>query len=284
MGKLLKIVISIGLIFFLAPVSSVLAQGEDEILAKVGNEVITRIDFETRLKSFLPYVPREQMKDFEKLKQLLDSMIKARLLVVEGTSKGLIGSADIQAKLRMIRDDFIAQEYVKAYIEKSVAVSDEEVERYYHTDPDMREREYLKVSQIVVGKQEEAMEILDKVKKGENFKKLVKERSIDEPSKLNFGELDWFEKREGMKEVEEAVSKLEKGKISDVVKMKENFYIFKLDDRRNVPKPPYLKVKDDIIAKLKYKKISELAGKEIEELKKKITVEAFYDRLISKEK
>jgi peptidyl-prolyl cis-trans isomerase C len=284
MKKVLKLVLSIIFLCSLTQVSHVLAQEKDEILAKVGNEVITRLDFETRLKIFLPYVPREQMKDFEKLKQLLDSMIKARLLVVEGTSKGLIGSADIQAKLRMIRDDFITQEYVKAYIEKSVAVSDEEVERYYHTDPDMREREYLKVSQIVVGKQEEAMEILDKLKKGENFKKMVKERSIDEPSRQNFGELDWFEKGEGMKEVGEAVSKLEKGRISDVVKMKENFYIFKLDDTRNVPKPPYLKVKDDIIAKLKSKKISELAGKEIEELKKKITVEVFYDRLISKEK
>lgn len=284
MGRIWRKVAAFVFIFMVTPGAWVLAQEKDEILAKVGNEVITRLDFETRLKSFPPHVPREQMKDFEKLKQLLDGMIKARLLVVEGTSKGLIGSADIQAKLRMIRDDFITQEYVKAYIEKSVGVSDEEVERYYHTDPDMREREYLKVSQIVVGKQEEAMEILDKLKKGENFKKLVKERSMDEPSKLNFGELDWFEKGEGMKEVGEAVSKLEKGRVSDVVKMKENFYIFKLDDTRNVPKPPYLKVKDDIIAKLKYKKISELAGKEIEELKKKITVEVFYDRLISKEK
>jgi len=108
------------LFLMLTQVSWVLAQEKDEILAKVGNEVITRLDFETRLKSFPPHVPREQMKDFEKLKQLLDGMIKARLLVVEGTSKGLIGSADIQAKLRMIRDDFITQEYVKAYIEKNV--------------------------------------------------------------------------------------------------------------------------------------------------------------------
>jgi len=38
----------------------------------------------------------------------------------------------------------------------------------------MREREYLKVSQIVVGKQEEAMEILDKLKRERILKNWLK--------------------------------------------------------------------------------------------------------------
>jgi peptidyl-prolyl cis-trans isomerase C len=271
------------LFLMLTQVSWILAQEKDEILAKVGNEVITRLDFETRLNSF-PYAAREELKDFEKKKQLLDHMIKARLLFAEGGSKGLTEKADIKAQLRMIRDDFITQEYVRAYIENKVEVSDEEAEKYYNTNPEIRELEYLKVSQIVAEKEEEAKGILESLKKGEHFKKLAKERSIDPASKAMAGELDWFEKGKKEKEIEDALAKLEKGGISDIVKIKGRYYIFKLDERRIEPKPPYLKVKDGIIRGLKYKKISELVEKEIEELKKKIKIETFYEKLSSEGK
>jgi peptidyl-prolyl cis-trans isomerase C len=251
---------------------------DDEVLARIGNEGITKIDFEARLKSFPPGI-QEALKDFEKRKQFLDSMIKARLFVVEGRDKGLTEKADIKAKLEMMRDDFITQEYVKAYIEKKVEVSEEEVEKYYNTDPKIKEREYLRVSQIVVEKEAEAREILGALKKGEHFKKLARERSIDPEGKYRAGELELFEKGKGKKEIEDAVSKLEKGGISDIVKTKEGYSIFKLDDRKIDPKIPYLKVKDEIMRKLKLKKLTELVENEIEELKKKIPVEVFYDKL-----
>ncbi len=278
MGKILRKVAAFILVLMVTQGSWILAQEKDEILAKVGNEVITRLDFETRLKS-LPYAAREELKDFEKKKQLLDNMIKARLLVAEGGSKGLTEKADIKAQLRMIRDDFITQEYARTYIEKKAEVSDEEAEKYYNTSPEIRDREYLKISQVVVGKEEEARGILERLKKGENFKKLAKENSIDPESKQAGGELEWFEKGKKEKEIEEALAKLEKGGISDIVKANGRYYILNLDDRKIVPKAPYLKIKDGIISRLKYKKISELMEKELEELKKKITIETFYDKL-----
>jgi len=266
------------LFLMLTQVSWILAQEKDEILAKVGNEVITRLDFETRLKSLTP-LAQKALKDPEKKKQLLDNMVKARLFVLEGEIRGLTGKPDIQAGLKMQRDDFITQEYVRAYIEKKGEISDEEAENFYNTNPEIKEQEYLKVSQIVVDKEGEAKEILERLKKGENFRKLVKERSIDSASKKTDGELEWFERGRGEKEFEEVLLKVEKGGISDIVKANGRYYILKLEDRRIAPKPPYLKIKDEIVKNLNYKKISELAEKEIEELKKKINVETFYEKL-----
>jgi parvulin-like peptidyl-prolyl isomerase len=256
---------------------------EDEILAKVGNEVITRIDFETRLKSFPP-TTREELKKFEKKKLILDNMIKARLFVVEGENRKLNEKPDIKAGLRMIRDDYITQEFVRAYIENKVEVSEEEVQNYYNTNPEIKERELLKISQIVMEKEEEAKEILERLKKGEHFKKLAKERSIDPVSKPMAGELDWFEKGEGEKEIEDAVANLEKGGISGIIKAKGVYYILKLDEKRVIPKPPYLKIKDDLTQKFGYKKLTEVVNKEIEDLKKKITIETFYEKLSSENK
>jgi peptidyl-prolyl cis-trans isomerase C len=256
---------------------------EDEILAKVGNEVITRIDFEARLRSFSP-TQIEELKNFEKKKLLLDNMIKGRLLVVEGENRGLNEKPYIKAGLRMIRDDYITQEFVRAYIENKVGVTEEEVQDYYNTNPEIKEREFLKISQIVVEKEEEAKEILEMLKKGEHFKKLAQERSIDPASKPMAGELDWFEKGKGEKAIEEAVADLEKGGISGIVKAKSGYYILKLDEKRMSPKPPYLKIKDDLIRKLVYKKLTEVVNKEIEDLKKKITIETFYEKLGSENK
>jgi peptidyl-prolyl cis-trans isomerase C len=251
---------------------------EDEILAKVGNDVITRIDFEARIKSFPP-AAQEELKDVEKRKALLDNMIKARLLVLEAENKGLNEKPELKATMRIIRDDLTTQEYVRSYIEKKVEVSNLEVEAYYNADPEYGEREYLKVSQIVVEKEEEAKEILGRIKKGEPFNKLARERSIDVASKYVAGALEWFEKGTGEKEMEEALLKLENGGISDIVKMKGNYYILRLDERRITPKAPFLKIKDEIIRKLRLKKITALVEKEIEELKKKTSVQTFYEKL-----
>lgn len=253
---------------------------EDEILAKVGSEVITRSDFEARLKSFPPEA-QEALRNPEQKRQVLDSMVKARLLVLEGEIRGLTGEPDVQARLKMLRDDLITQEYARAYLEKKTEVSDEEAERYYNTNLEMKEREYLKVSQIVVEKEEEAKKILENLKKGENFKKLATEKSVDGTSRQRGGELEWFERGKGEKEIEEALRKVEKGGVSDIVNIKGRYSILKLEDRRIVPKPPYLKVKDEIVKKLKYEKVMEQAEKEIEELKKKIKVETFYEKLDS---
>ena len=279
----MKLAILIVFISFLMRGAWGLAQGDDDILAKVGNEVITRIDFETRLNTFSPSV-REALKHFKNRKELLDAIIKARLFSVEGMNKGLNEQVGIKAQLKMIQDDFITQEYVRAYVEKKVEVSEEEVEKYYNTDPEVKEREYLKISQIVVEKEAEAKEILKALKKGEYFKKLAKDKSIDPESKYTAGELDWFEKGKGEKAIEDAVSKLEKGGISDIVKTKGGYSIFKLDDKKMNPKPPFPKVKDQIIGKLRLEKLNELVEKEIEELKKRITIETFYDKLMPEEK
>ena len=268
-----------GILVFSTLISVDRAYGaEDEILAKVGNEAITRLDFETRLKSFPP-TTQAGLNDFEKRKQLLDSMIKARLLFVGGNDRGLSKKEEFKAQLKMMRDDLMTQEYLRAFVEKNVKISDEEAENAYNTNPEIRKREYLKVSQIVLGSEDEAKRVLERLKKGENFRKLAMENSIDPAGKRLGGEQEWFEKGKKEKEIEEALEKLENGGISDILKANGNYYIFKLDARNVYPKPPYLKMKDEIIKELKYKKTAELAEKEVEELRKKITVEVFYDQL-----
>src|SRR4030043_786706 len=139
--------VSISILFVMLTLASWnFAQEKDEVLGKVGNEVITRADFEARLKSF-PASDQQKMRDVEKRRQLLDNIIKSRLIVVEAMNRGLAEKPELKARLKILRDQAIGQEYIEDYLSKKAEISDKEAEDFYNNHPDIRDRELLKVSQ-----------------------------------------------------------------------------------------------------------------------------------------
>jgi peptidyl-prolyl cis-trans isomerase C len=284
MGRGWKLAISMILLIFITKVPQVLSQGKDDILAKVGEEVITKEDVEMRLKNYPPGIREELKNDMEKRKEFLNNLITGRLFVIEGRNRGLPEDPEIQAKLRMIQDDFLIREYIKKYHEKEIQVSEEEAEKYYNAHPDIREKEHFKVSKIILKSEEEAKEVLTLLKKGGNFRKIAMERSADPISKNIGGEMDWFERGKGKKEIESAVMELKKGEVSDIAKIEGDYYIFQLDERVTVPKPPFQRLKDEIMSRLRNQKLMERMDREIKELRKKIPVEIYEDKMRPGEK
>ncbi|HUT05467.1 MAG TPA: peptidylprolyl isomerase [Nitrosopumilaceae archaeon] len=85
----------------------------------------------------------------------------------------------------------------------------------------------IKCSHILVGKQSEALAILDRIKKGEKFGKLAKEISIDTGSAKKDGSLGYFTKGMMVKPFEETAFKLQIGEVSDPVKSEFGYHIIK---------------------------------------------------------
>ncbi len=85
----------------------------------------------------------------------------------------------------------------------------------------------IKCSHILVKKQSEALEILEKIKNGEKFGKLAKELSIDSGSAKRDGSLGYFGRGVMVKPFEEAAFKLQKGEISQPVKTEFGYHIIK---------------------------------------------------------
>ncbi len=85
----------------------------------------------------------------------------------------------------------------------------------------------IKCSHILVAKQSEALEILEKIKKGEKFGKLAKEFSTDTGSGKKDGNLGYFTKGMMVKPFEEAAFKLNMGEISEPVKSEFGYHIIK---------------------------------------------------------
>ena len=86
----------------------------------------------------------------------------------------------------------------------------------------------IKCSHILVKKQNEANEILERLKKGESFVNLAKELSIDKGSAKRGGDLGSFGRGMMVKPFEEAAFKLKKGEISlQPVKSEFGYHIIK---------------------------------------------------------
>ena len=85
----------------------------------------------------------------------------------------------------------------------------------------------IKCSHILVEKQSQAIEIAERLKKGEKFGKLAKELSIDSGSAKKDGNLGYFTKGMMVKPFEETAFKLQIGETSEPVKSEFGYHIIK---------------------------------------------------------
>ena len=85
----------------------------------------------------------------------------------------------------------------------------------------------IKCSHILVEKQSQALQILERIKSGEKFGKLAKELSIDSGSAKRDGNLGYFSRGKMVKEFENEAFKLEIGHISEPVKTQYGYHIIK---------------------------------------------------------
>jgi peptidyl-prolyl cis-trans isomerase C len=85
----------------------------------------------------------------------------------------------------------------------------------------------IKCSHILVKKQSEALEIMDKLNNGEKFGKMAKEFSIDSPSAKKDGNLGYFTRGMMVKPFEEAAFSLQIGQVSQPVKSEFGYHIIK---------------------------------------------------------
>ncbi len=93
--------------------------------------------------------------------------------------------------------------------------------------------------------------VIMRLKNGEDFALLAKEYSDDAGSKENGGDLNYFERRQMVKEFDEAAFNLKVGEISPVVTTSYGYHIIKVTDRK--PYPSYDEDKERL--KLTYKQL-----------------------------
>ena len=83
--------------------------------------------------------------------------------------------------------------------------------------------------------------MIAEIKKGAAFDKLAKEKSTDNASGTEGGDLGWFKKSDMVKEFADAAFNLKKGELTETpVKTQFGYHVIKVEDRRKAPPPAFV--------------------------------------------
>ena len=185
-------------------------------------------------------------KDTPELRAAIrDRLITLEVIAQEANRKGLGKGADTVSQIELARANILAQAYRLDYFKNHPVGEDAMKAEFEKLKGQMGDKEY-KARHILVEKESEAKEIIDKLKKGEKFEELAK-ASKDPGSKDNGGALDWNLPGGYVKPFSDAMVKLEKGKYTETpVQSQFGWHVIQLDDMRVAKFPDYEQVKPNL--------------------------------------
>ncbi len=114
--------------------------------------------------------------------------------------------------------------------------------------------------------------VLDKIKKGEDFKEMAILYSED-PSAKDGGDLGYFKKGELIPIFEKEARRLKVGEVSGIVRSEFGFHIIKLLDRKGVEPPPFEELKDRVRAEYLDKETDKAVRQFLSNLRAKSAIE-----------
>jgi len=268
----------------------------EHIIAQVNEEQIPVEELEREFKELI-LEPGKEVKGIElgNLKQAyLDQVIERKILVQEARRLGIkISQEELNQAISEIKMDYpgegfgeklglegttleewksrleeklLAEKIIRGAFHPPEKIDEKEALQYYE-DHRSSFQIALKVRarQIVVADGEEAIQILKRLKKGENFEKLAKEKSLG-PEKVQGGDLGYFSQGEKPTEFD-SVFTMEVGAISEVIKSPYGYHIFKLEEKTQPRQIPFDEAKLEILQELGREKGEENYQKWFKDLK-----------------
>ena len=213
----------------------------DRAAARVNGTLITIMDIEREAAGQGLIQPGDPItEDSEIYKQILDELIDQRLLAQEAVKRNLDQDADAQNRLRIARERILGN----VLVEKAVAdaVTEEAIKRLYEEQVNLSEpEEEVRARHILVETKSKALEIKNLLEGGGSFAALAFEHSKDAATRLEGGDLGFFNQSSMVEPFASAAFALRPNEISGPVKTEYGWHIIKLEERR-LAKPPELAI------------------------------------------
>lgn len=232
---------------------SVLAT-EDKVLATYNGGEVREQEMMTQLESLFAQQPALKNKKFAELdKAMQESILKGHItnkLLEEEIKKAKIEQSDeFKTKISEISKQLLQQILLEREIKKNV--SDNAIDsEYKKIVAEMTGKQEVKASHILLGDEKTAKSVKKKLDRGAKFAELAKEYSKDDGSKVNGGELGYFQQGQMVPAFEEKAFGMNIGSISEPVKTDFGWHLIKVDDKRDVKVPTKDEAKQYIVSKI----------------------------------
>jgi len=188
--------------------------------------------------------------------QIREDLVMREVFMQEAVKQKIADRADIKLALENARQRILFSALAQDYLKKS-PISDADVQAEYESAKQrMGSGQEYHARHILVEKEDDAKAIIAKLKGGAKFEELAKQ-SKDPGSAANGGDLDWAPATNYVPEFADALSKLQKGQMTDTpVKTQFGYHVIKLEDTRPLQFPPFDQVKKEISESLQQKKLA----------------------------
>jgi peptidyl-prolyl cis-trans isomerase C len=195
-------------------------------------------------------------------------LIGREVLIQEADKQGVGTRPDVKNAIDNARQSIIINAMLADYIKKN-PVKDAEIKAEYDKYKSQQGDKEYHARHILVATEDEAKQIIAKLKGGAKFEDLAKQ-SKDPGSAANGGDLDWASPGSFVPEFSKAMTSLQKGQITETpVKTQYGFHVIKLEDVRASKFPPLEEVKQQVAESLQQRKLAAFR----EELLKKAKIQ-----------
>ena len=224
-------------------------------VATVDNHIITAQDVLNATNRLPEKIKEKPLSEI--YPNIVNELINQHLIIKQAYKDKLDQQKEIVEILKKNKDQIMAKYWLNNFLTNNT--SEEKIQNFYTKYlENFKTFKEFNASHILVKEEDEALQIIEKLKIKSEFSKLAKSYSIG-PSKKNGGNLGWFRSGQMVKEFEEAVSKLKKGKITKKpVKTKFGYHIIMLNDIRDSQPKKINDIKQQIVKRIKQNSLSNL--------------------------
>ncbi len=189
---------------------------------------------------------------------VINELVGSELAYQEALKQGIDKNSDLVIAEEIGHKKLVVNAFLADFMKKNAVTEADKKAAYEDYKNELGDKEF-SARHILVKTEAEATDIIAQVKKGSDFAKLAKEKSLDPGSKEKGGDLGWFSPAGMVKPFSDAVSGLKKGEVTTApVQTQFGWHVIKLTDSRATQVPPYDKVKDGLERTLQQRKLEKM--------------------------
>lgn len=275
-------------------------QAGSEIVAEIGAEKITKADLDAQIENALDnqlssvaaFMSTEQLNEQKKKmleqyqspqakQQFLQSWLAQEILYREALETQLTEKSEVKKLLNELAKGLLSQQLMNEQLASKINITETDLETYYTANKDkFLEPAKAKISHILVNEEQQAKDIIKRIKDGEDFIELAKEFSLDEETKNNRGRID-LDVIEGadvpvigdVNDLNEKIFAVEAPKVLDeVIKTEKGWEIVKVDSKEGQRQKNFDEVRQQVMMMLSNQKRQEVQQDYIRQMMDKYKV------------
>ncbi|MBD2955549.1 peptidylprolyl isomerase [Burkholderia pseudomallei] len=210
----------------------------------------------SRADAMIAQLVQQGQQDTPQLEQAVrQELVNREILMQEAIKRGIPNRPDVKAQIVVAQQTAVLRALIEDFLKKNQPSDTELKARYDDLVKNAGGREY-HLHHILVDNEQQAKDLIAKIKGGAKFEDLAKQYSKDPGSAKNGGDLDWSDPKAYVPEFAAAAQQLQKGQMTDTpVKTQFGWHIIRVDDVRSITPPPFEQVKQQIAQQMVQQKL-----------------------------